>query len=137
MTFLRSQDWLELRGVSPELVAVVVLAAESWREHGPGTVFRVTDGVRSYEEQTVLYREGSSLTLSSKHLDGRAVDLAILTADRKQAVWDFAQYKALNVHMQAAAKMLAVRVQWGGEWIKLRDGPHWELLDASEPSVLR
>lgn len=29
--------------------------------------------------------------------------------------------------MKAAAKRVGVPVEWGGDWVKTKDGPHWQL----------
>ncbi|MDX1474690.1 MAG: M15 family peptidase, partial [Reinekea sp.] len=60
----------ELRGVDDSLVAVVKRAIEL-----TSVDFSVHDGLRTLEEQKELVKKGASTTLSSKHIDGLAVDL--------------------------------------------------------------
>lgn len=130
-------DHKRLQGVHPLLIGVLFRAEEEVRRHAY-TLFphciRVTSGVRTLEEQKVLVLKGASQTLRSKHLEGLAVDLAILTKDRQTALWEIGLYRRFNMYMQQAADSYGARLTWGGDWAKLRDGCHWQLED--EPSLL-
>lgn len=123
-------DHKRLQGVHPLLIACVFRAEEQVRRH-EYTLFphciRVTSGVRTIEEQRELVRRGASQTMKSYHLDGLAVDLAILTKDRSKALWEIGLYRRFNMYMQEAAEQLGARLTWGGTWPKLVDGVHWQL----------
>ena len=127
---LTPDDWLELEGVHPALVGVVALAAFRWPEVS-GQLFRVTSGRRTFEEQKLLHEAGITPALgTSKHIRGTAVDLAVLTKDRRAVVWDLKRYRLLDVVMQRAALDVLPKawlLEWGGNWPS-RDGPHWELV---------
>ncbi|WP_438012572.1 M15 family metallopeptidase [Psychrobacter raelei] len=41
--------------------------------------------------------------------------------------WDWNDYYPLAKAVKQAAKELNVRVEWGGDWEKFKDGPHWQL----------
>lgn len=129
--FLTPDDEAELHGVHPFLQRVVLHAAHSVAELNMPWIFRVTDGVRTLEEQKNHVRQNRSKTLSSLHMAGDAVDLAIISLDRTRAFWDLGHYRRLNSVMQLAAGKsnrdfnTAHTLGWGGDWVNLRDGPHW------------
>ncbi|KQV85420.1 M15 family metallopeptidase [Rhizobacter sp. Root1221] len=127
---------MRLVGVSPLLVDVVRRAAE----RVPFQLF-VVEGLRTAARQAQLYAQGRTApgkvvtwTLASKHIDGRAVDLAPL---RNGGVdWsDPKDFDAIARAMFDAASELAVRIRWGADWDadgKPRergegDSPHFEL----------
>lgn len=118
-----------LKHVHPKLVAVVRRALEIL-EPEDGLSFVVTEGLRSPERQNELLAKGASQTRNSKHLaqaDGfsHAVDLAA-TVDGKVR-WDWPLYQRLAEVMRQAAKEQETGIFWGGDWPKLRDGPHFQL----------
>jgi peptidoglycan L-alanyl-D-glutamate endopeptidase CwlK len=117
---LNGRSIANLAGVHPDLVRVVLRAAAD------GARFIVTEGLRSYERQTMLVAAGKSRTLNSRHLHGLAVDLAVATPDGGVS-WNRDDYKQLAVMMAAASKELAVPITWGGSWTTFWDGCHWEL----------
>lgn len=113
-----------LKGVKPEIVAVVYLAMKLSEID-----FAVIDGVRTIEEQTKNVMKGLSKTMDSMHLmqdDGfsHAVDLmpsGFKTFDDITFVaWD-----SVNKAVKKACYMLNYRIDngfdmWG--W----DKPHWQ-----------
>jgi peptidoglycan L-alanyl-D-glutamate endopeptidase CwlK len=115
-----------LAGVDASLAAVVKEAAKN----APFDVV-VLEGLRSQERQKQLVAQGASKTMSSKHLVGKAVDLApVLDTDgdgKVEASWHWPHYSQLAPVVKAAADRLGVKVQWGGDWRTFKDGPHWEL----------
>jgi len=85
----------------------------------------VVEGLRTPERQKQLVAQGASRTLNSRHLTGRAVDLApVLDGEVR---WDWPLFHRINAAMQRAAGELDVALVWGGNWRSFRDGPHWEL----------
>lgn len=85
----------------------------------------VVEGVRTLERQQRLVAMGASRTLESKHLSGRAVDLAPIIDGVPR--WDWPLFPRINTAMQRAARELGVTLVWGGDWRNFRDGPHWQL----------
>jgi peptidoglycan L-alanyl-D-glutamate endopeptidase CwlK len=123
MAFELSQRSIDrMKGVNPDLVNVVKRAAAL-----SDVEFVVTEGLRTPERQAQLFKAGATRTLKSKHIVGRAVDLAAVVDG--QVRWDWPLYHKIAVSMKRAAEILGVRVQWGGDWVSFRDGPHWELKD--------
>ncbi len=121
MSFRLSQrSRAALQGVHPDLVAV----AEAALELTP-VDFMVTEGLRTAARQAELVRAGASRTLNSRHLTGHAVDVAAWVDG--QVRWDWPLYPRIAEAFKAAAKGRGVRLIWGGDWPRLRDGPHFEL----------
>jgi peptidoglycan L-alanyl-D-glutamate endopeptidase CwlK len=88
--------------------------------------FVVIEGLRTLERQKQLVASGASQTLNSRHLTGHAVDLLPIGPDGKSA-FDWPLYDKLGPAVKAAAEELGVALDWGGDWKKFKDGPHFEL----------
>ncbi|WGM46603.1 hypothetical protein KOAAANKH_01475 [Brevundimonas sp. NIBR10] len=114
----RSRD--RLVGVHPDLVRVVEAAIAR-----TPIDFMVTEGLRTPERQAALVRAGASRTLNSRHLTGHAVDVCALVDGKVR--WDWPLYPRIAGAFKAAALALDVPIIWGGDWPRLRDGPHFEL----------
>lgn len=109
-----------LKGVHPDLVRVVkraILITE--------VDFRVGEGLRSLAQQKKNVAKGVSWTLNSRHLTGHAVDLLALINNK--VTWSWAPYYKIAEAMKEAAKEEKVKIEWGGDWKKTKDGPHFEL----------
>ena len=114
----RSEKRLE--GVNDALVSVVRRAARL-----TSVDFIVTEGLRTKERQAQLVAKGASRTMNSKHLIGRAVDLAaVIDGDVR---WDWPLYHKLAKAMKEAAAECGVQIVWGVDWRTFKDGPHFEL----------
>lgn len=109
-----------LEGVHYDLVRVVRRAATL-----TDLDFVVTEGLRSVDRQRVLVDRGASRTMRSRHLTGHAVDLAAVIDGEVR--WDWPLYSKLAAVMKRAADELQVPLEWGGDWKKFRDGPHFQL----------
>lgn len=114
----RSRD--RLKGVHPVLVGVIEAAIVN-----SPVDFMVTEGVRKPARQAALVRAGASRTLNSRHITGHAVDLAAVVEG--QIRWDWPLYPRIAAHIKATAAARGVALVWGGDWPRLRDGPHFEL----------
>lgn len=114
----RSKD--RLKGVHPDLVKVM----EEAIKESP-LDFGITEGLRTLEKQKELFESGKSQTMNSRHLRGLAVDIAIFIDGKVN--WDFPNYKLVADHIKEVAKKLNTPLQWGGDWISFKDGPHFEL----------
>ena len=116
-----------LEGVHPDLVAVVELAIIM-----TPIDFTVIEGLRTPERQRQLYKAGATKTLNSRHLTGHAVDLAPLVSG--QVRWDWPLFHKLAPVVKDAAKELGVKIDWGGDWPRFQDGPHFELTRQAYPA---
>lgn len=111
---------IRLEGVHPDLVMVVRRCAANGKVN-----FMVTEGLRTIERQRKLIAAGASRTMKSRHLNGCAVDLAVIVDG--QVRFDWPLYPILAAAMSAAAKDVGVTIEWGGVWRKFRDGCHFQL----------
>ena len=121
MGFILSRRSLKnLEGVHEDLVKVVRRALEITEVD-----FTVIEGVRSYEKQAQLLKTGATRTMNSRHLTGHAVDLAAWVNGKIDCTWSY--YCTIAEAMKTAAKELGVSVEWGGDWVTFKDGPHFQL----------
>lgn len=114
-----------LQGVHDDLVRVVRAAAVALPQAHPGLGFVVTEGLRTRERQARLLAAGASQTMNSRHLTGHAVDIAVTV--NGEVRWDWPLYGKAAAVFKRVATDLAVPITWGGDWTRLRDGPHFEL----------
>lgn len=129
MTFvLGKRSRTNLEGVHPDLVKVVELAIQKTEVD-----FTVLEGLRTRKRQQELVTKGASLTMNSRHLTGHAVDLGAWV--NGTISWDWDYYHKINEAVEAAATELGVEVDWGGEWEKFPDGPHFQLNWKAYPKV--
>lgn len=124
---LNARSLERLKGVHPDLVKVVLEAAAR-----SATQFQVSEGLRTAARQKELVAAGKSQTQNSRHLTGHAVDLVVINPDGS-ANWDFSLYRKVADTVAAAAALLDIPVEWGGNWKSLRDGPHFQLPHATYP----
>lgn len=114
----RSRD--RMKGVHPHLVAVVELAIQL-----SGVDFTITEGLRTPARQKELVKAGASRTQNSRHLTGHAIDVAAWVDGTVR--WDWPLYPKIAAAFKQAARELNTPIIWGGDWQRLRDGPHFEL----------
>lgn len=93
-----------------------------------GLQFIITEGLRTQERQVELVKARASRTMNSKHLTGRAFDVAIVVGGEVR--WDWPLYKDFAKVVKQTAKEMGLAVKWGGDWLRFKDGPHWELADS-------
>ena len=117
---------MRLNGVHPDLVKVVERAIEI-----TPVDFTVLEGLRSPERQKELVAAGASQSLNSRHITGHAVDLGAWVDD--QVDWSWPLYYEIARAMKEAAKELKIDIEWGGDWITFKDGPHFQLSRRSYP----
>lgn len=124
MPSLGAESKKHLKGVDSRLVAIINEAIKI-------IDFTVLDGVRTIEEQRILFARGKTKTMNSKHLDGLAVDLAPWPVN-----WaDTEMFCVLAGVMRAVAFKQGKELRWGGDWDRddqtkderFRDYGHFEL----------
>lgn len=116
------RSYQKLKGVHPKLHLLI----SEFAAHTP-TQFVVTEGLRTSKRQAELVRAGASRTMHSKHLTGRAVDLAVVL--NGQVRWDWPLYHKLAEELKAFARasIPPVHIIAGADWAQFPDGPHFEL----------
>ena len=112
---LSSRSHNKLQGVHPDMVETVMSAIRLTKVD-----FGVTYGVRSIEEQKILYESGRSQTMNSKHLIqestgySHAVDLVAYFG--KDISWELNVYDDICDAMAEAARGVGCAIKWGAAW---------------------
>lgn len=125
---LSEKSIANLRGVHPDLVKVVNRAIQI-----TPIDFRVNEGLRTIERQRQLIAAGASKTMKSRHIHGFAVDLLpLLDLDKDgkietEEMFHWPLYPKLAAAVKQAAKEVGVPIEWGGDWRRFKDGPHFQL----------
>ena len=111
----------QLEGVHPELKRVIHEAIKRTSQD-----FTVHDGVRTAQEQFVLYRKGASkldgYERKSKHQPqddgfGHAVDLVPWVNGRLR--WEWSAIYPIARAVKVSALICGVAIRWGGSWERL------------------
>ncbi len=133
---LSEKSLKKLEGVHPKLVEVVKRAIEI-----TNTDFIVTEGLRTKEQQAEYVRRGVSKTMNSKHLPqgdgfGHAVDIYPVVNGKMLNDWKvdwlpkdacIKAWSDVPFAMKQAAAELNMPIEWGGDWKKFPDGPHYQI----------
>ena len=109
-----------LQGVHPKLAEIVHRAAEISEVE-----FRVMEGVRDRGLHALLLRVGATTITDSRHITGHAVDVVPIVQGMVR--WDWPLYSKIAQAFKKAAQQLGAAIEWGGEWKKNPDGPHFQL----------
>lgn len=141
---MRAGDLLKLQKVDPSLRVLAIEVDKHWK-------LRVLEGLRTTSRQAELVAKGFSKTMNSKHLTGRAVDLAPEgyvwprppppePATREQLdgwMVEWGTWHAFGGFVMGTAAKLGIPLRWGLDWNgnwnfkeeTFRDAPHFELID--------
>lgn len=110
MYSLSSNSLRRLEGVDNQLVLVVKRAIQL-----SVVDFSVFEGLRTPARQKLLFNQGKSQTMNSRHLTGHAVDL-VAWVNGKLDWGEWSHYYRIGEAMAQAAKELDVTIRWGGVW---------------------
>lgn len=116
-----SRSTKNMEGIHPDLRLVLDKALED-----SPLDFVVIEGLRTEERQKQLVDSGASQRMDSRHITGHAVDLLPIGPNGKPA-FDWPLYDQLGPAVKKAAADLGIEIDWGGDWKKFKDGPHFEL----------
>ena len=94
-----------LRGVHPKLVNVL-------NELIKIMDVTIIEGLRSEERQKELLEQGKTKTKFSKHIKGKAVDLAPYPIDWE----DRERFDYMGGMIRGIGKQLNTDIRWGGDW---------------------
>ena len=123
---LGTRSRANLQGIHPDLVKVVQKAIQITHQD-----FTVIEGLRDIQRQEELLRRGATQTMNSRHLTGHAVDITPWV--NGEISWDWKYYPEVAKAMKQAAQELKVDLEWGGNWKRFKDGPHYQLTWRSYP----
>lgn len=115
------KSYNNLVGVSPKLISVASLAIAL-----TSVDFGIVEGLRTKERQEELVKAGKSQTMSSKHLDGNAIDILAYVNGKGTYEWKY--YEEISKYFKYASTILGVPIHWGGDWKTFKDGVHFELV---------
>lgn len=118
-----------LQGVHPDIQKVV----NKYLEIGTMPI-TIIEGMRTLETQKRYVKKGVSKTLRSRHLTGHAIDIAPLSGGKPSFAWPL--YHKFAPEFKQAAKLAGVPLEWGGDWVKFKDGPHWQLPWKKYPALM-
>lgn len=115
-----------LKGVHPDMVKVM----EEAIKESP-LDFSITEGLRTRERQQELFSAGKSQTMNSRHLTGKAVDIAVIKDGT--VTWELKYYRLVTDHIKKVARELNIPIVCGIDWTSFVDGPHIELNKSKYP----
>jgi len=72
----------------------------------------IIEGLRTKERQEELVAQGASKTKYSKHIEGRAVDVAPYPVDWE----DRERFHYMGGMIRGIGKQMGVNIRWGGDW---------------------
>jgi len=72
----------------------------------------IIEGLRSKERQETLLKEGKSKTRFSKHIEGKAVDLAPYPINWE----DRERFHYMGGMLRGIGHQIGIKVRWGGDW---------------------
>lgn len=105
MPILGSKSLSRLEGVDSRLTALCHAVVKDFD-------ITIIEGTRTLKTQKKYVKEGKSKTLKSKHLQGRAVDIAPYPVD-----WDnLARFYYLAGMMKSYGYSMGFKIRWGGDW---------------------
>lgn len=118
--------------VEPALADLIDAAADDLHRDHPELGVIVTEGPRTHERQRMLKRIGASMTLHSKHIPDlsptkRALAIDVAITVKGDVRWDWPLYDHFSRHVKAEAERRNLKITWGGDWPKFRDGPHYQI----------
>ena len=94
-----------LKGVDPKLVNVL-------NELIKIMDVTIIEGLRSKERQQELLAQGKTKTKYSKHIEGKAVDLAPYPIN-----WDDREmFHYMGGMLRGLGKAMELKIRWGGDW---------------------
>ncbi len=88
--------------------------------------FRIFEGHRTRERQKILFKQGFSKTLNSKHLINPSSAIDVI-----EFPWTWAGFIVSKEYFNFTSEFLKNekwnKIEWGGNWKKFRDLPHFQL----------
>lgn len=129
LDYVMSKSAKRLQGLHQVVYKATVKLIE--RSYSKGIPILITQGLRTIAEQNALYAQGRTKAGKivtnakggySNHNFGVAIDFCLLLPDGKNVSWELNKDWHTVV---AIAKDLGF--EWGGDWKKFKDYPHFEM----------
>ncbi|MBT2293260.1 M15 family metallopeptidase [Paenibacillus albidus] len=126
-----------LPGLHPVVLNAATLLIE--RCYQRGIAILITQGLRTIAEQDKLYAQGRTVKGAivthakggnSYHNYGLAADFALLLPDGKSASWDMKRddnSNRLADWQEVAQEAKQLGFEWGGDWTRFKDYPHFQM----------
>jgi peptidoglycan L-alanyl-D-glutamate endopeptidase CwlK len=114
-----------VQGLHPDLLKVVQRASEISEQD-----FQVVPGnggLRSKTMQRKLKAKGASRATVGRHTFGYAIDLVPVDSKGRVDFKNLAGFDEIMRSMKQASEELGIPIDWGGNWKRLVDKPHFEL----------
>ncbi len=88
--------------------------------------FRIFEGHRTLERQKILFTQGFSKTLNSQHLKkpSHAIDVIEFPYTWTGFILSKEYFNFVNTFLKNPKWM---KIEWGGNWKKFKDLPHFQL----------
>ncbi|TRX71499.1 M15 family metallopeptidase [Carboxylicivirga sp. M1479] len=129
-----------LTGVDDRLITYFNLSKPIFEEKHPDYKVIISQGVRTKEQQLALYKKGRkkgddgkyyitdkkkvvTYTMKSKHLDGKAIDIAFIKD--KKCDWSTDLFKDFWMILNKVDVLKSIT--WGGNWRRFKDYPHFQV----------
>lgn len=89
--------------------------------------FSLLCGFRNEKDQNEAYEKGASKLRWPKSRHNTSPSEAGDATPYPLNWGDIESFKKLAAVIKKAAKKVGVEVEWGGDWVKFPDYPHWQL----------
>lgn len=134
---LSNRSRQRLEGIEPILIQII---EEAIKDSPYDFGIPQYGGLRTVDDQQELYAKGRTdfsthtrpvtyvdgVNKKSYHQTGKAFDIYIYDHKTKRASWNVEKLEAVARHLQKVASVVGVDLQWGGDWKKFKDYPHFQ-----------
>jgi len=95
----------------------------------PNYSFRITEVLRTQEQQDYYFKIGTSKTKKGLHITGKAFDIYLTKVPNNNAKgnWNYEDYKKVADLFKKVALELEYKITWGGDWKSFIDAPHFQI----------
>ncbi|WP_375104035.1 M15 family metallopeptidase [Paenibacillus sp. RS8] len=144
---VKAKSSVRISGLDPVVKAATVALIERCYARGVNIV--ITQGLRTIAEQDALYAQGrtkpGSIVTNAKggtsyHNYGLAIDFALLLPDGKQVSWDLKRDgdgDKVADWTEVVQEAKALGFEWGGDFVSIKDAPHFQMTFELTTSQLR
>ncbi|HEY4429568.1 MAG TPA: M15 family metallopeptidase [Paenibacillus sp.] len=134
---VKTKSSARISGLHSVVKAATIALIERCYARGVNIV--ITQGLRTIAEQDALYAQGRSkpgnIVTNAKggtsyHNYGLAIDFALLLPDGKQVSWDMKRDgdgDKVADWIEVAQEAKALGFEWGGDFVSIKDAPHFQM----------